>query len=190
VTPPWIVLFMTLWLVVVAETVLVLGLSRRLTALEAAGTLVLAASSGTMGAAPVGAPIPRLAADRLAIPSMDASIKSSVILFLSAGCGPCLKLAQELKGHTLGPNAGDDFEIIVVSNEAGTAHFSHIGRTVLDPVGTLATSLGVPGTPFAFAVDSQGIIRGVGLPNAVDDVKRLGDAKPRGQPVRSGVVAY
>jgi hypothetical protein len=97
-----------------------------------------------MGAVPVGTPLPQKAADRLAIPSTDAGISTSVILFLSPGCGPCLKLAEALNAHTLGRDAGDDFELIVVSNQAGTERFSHIGRTVLDSAGTLAKSLRSP----------------------------------------------
>jgi hypothetical protein len=169
---PWIVLFVALWLVVIGETVLVLGLSRRLTTLESTGTRV--AAGATMGAIPVGTPIPREAADRLAIPSPDAAIRSSVILFLSPGCGPCHKLADALNGQTLGRGPGDHLDIIVVTNEAGAERFSHVGRTVRDPEGTLAKGLGVPGTPFGFAIDPQGIIRSIGIvPNALDDLKKL-----------------
>lgn len=173
---PWIVLFIALWLVVIAETLLVLGLSRRLTALESPRTPNV--GGAIMGAIPVGTPIPREVADRLAIPSPDATITSSVILFLSPGCGPCRTLADALKGHTIGRDAGDDFEIIVVTNDAGTKRFSHLGRTVLDPEGTIARSLSVPGTPFGFGTDSQGIIRSIGLANTVEDVMELAAPLP------------
>lgn len=171
---PWIVLFIALWLVVIAETLLVLGLSRRLTALESPRTPNV--GGAIMGAIPVGTPIPREVADRLAIPSPDATITSSVILFLSPGCGPCRTLADALKGHTIGRDAGDDFEIIVVTNDAGTKRFSHLGRIVLDSAETLAKSMSVPGTPFGLTVDSRGIIRSVGLPNTIHDVRKLADA--------------
>jgi hypothetical protein len=173
---PWIVLMVVLWLVVIGQTVLVLGLSRRLTALESAGTTVTV--GGTMRAIPVGTPVPREAAEHLAVPPTDSAIRSSVILFLSAGCGPCLNLADALKHHPLGQDAGDDFEIIVVTNHAGTETFSHVGRTVVDSAGTLARTMNVPGTPFGFAIDAQGIICSIGLPNAVDDVKKLAHAPP------------
>jgi hypothetical protein len=49
-----------------------------------------------------------------------------------------------------------------------------LGRIVLDPTGALAKSMGVPGTPFGFGIDSQGVIRSVGLPNVAADVRELG----------------
>ena len=128
-----------------------------------------------------------MTAQRLAIPSTDTAINTSVILFLSPGCSPCLKLADALLAHTLGRN-GDDFEIIVVSNEVGAERFNHIGRTIVDPAGTLAKSLRVPGTPFGLAVDSQGIIRDIALPNAVDDVRKLAENRPPAQPEPFSVV--
>lgn len=176
-TAPWIILFIALWLVVLGETALVLGLSQRLTALESTKPGSVQASSGTMTVLPVGTRVPRTAADRLGIPSSDLAIRCSVILFLSPGCAPCLKLADLLQNQNLGRNFGDDFELVVVSDQAGTEQFSQIGRTVVDPAGALATSLRVPGTPFGIAVDSQGVIRRVAIPNVADDVKMLAAAR-------------
>jgi hypothetical protein len=65
-----------------------------------------------------------------------------------------------------------------VTDEAGAERFSHVGRTVRDPEGTLAKDLGVPGTPFGFAIDPQGVVRNIGLPNTVADVQKLADAPP------------
>ena len=181
---PWVVLVVALWLVVIGETVLVLGLSRRLTALESPRTTHV--GGATMGAMPIGTPIPREIADRLAIPSPDTAISASVILFLSPECGPCRTLADAVKAQTIGRDAGQDFEIVVVTNEAGVERFSHVGRTVLDPVGATARSLSVPGTPFGFGTDSQGIIRRIGLANTVDDVRQLAAApSPASQPTVS-----
>lgn len=177
-TTPWLILFIALWLTVLGETVLVLGLSKRLTALESTDVASAPASGASASVIPVGAPIPRAAADRLAIPSTDTAIRSSVILFLSPGCRPCLKLAELLRGHRLRRHGGDDSELVIVSNQAGTEQFGHIGRTVVDSDGTLARSLGVPGTPFGIAVDSQGVIRRVAIPSVAEDVERLADHRP------------
>jgi len=176
-TAPWVVLFVALWLVVLAETLLVLGLSKRLTALESTRPGDVEASSGKMGVLPVGTRLPRIPSDRLGIPSPNVAVRCSVVLFLSPGCAPCLKLVELLRNHDLGRNVADDFELVVVSNQTGTEQFSHVGRTVVDPAGGLAKSLGVPGTPFGMAIDSEGVIRQVAIPNVVEDVKMLADAR-------------
>lgn len=173
---PWIVLFTALWLAVVAETVMVLGLSRRLTALQSAGASVPGASSSTIGAVPAGTRLPPAALERLAIRSDSARARSSVILFLSPGCGPCERLADDLKRPGLGDAVGDEFEIVVVTNDAGARRFGDVGRVVVDRSGTLMESLGVPGTPFALGLDSQRIIRGVAIPTNIDDLRTLAEA--------------
>jgi hypothetical protein len=181
---PWIVLFIALWLVVLGLIVLVLGLSRRLTVMESASTSVKSASTGPMGALAAGTAVPRATADHLAIPSTDDTISSSVILFLSPGCGPCVKLAHALNQRPLWRAADENCEIIVVTDEAGTELFGRIGRTVPDSAGTLAKSFRVPGTPFGFAVDAHGIIRAAGIPNTAADVQKLANATPTAPPDR------
>ena len=134
-------------------------------------------STRTLGAVPIGTRVPRTQADRLGIPSTAIGIRLSVVLFLSPGCAPCLKLAELLQNQNLGRNPGDHFELVVVSNQTGAEQFGHIGRTVVDPKGTLAKSLGVPGTPFGIAVDSHRVIRRLAIPHVAEDVKVLADAQ-------------
>lgn len=172
---PWIVLIVVLWLVVIGETVLVLGLSRRLTALEMTRGPVDHAHDATMGALAPGNPVPREVADQLGSVPADTSDGSSVILFLSPGCGPCMKLADELAEPSREGHIEEDVEIVVVTNQAGAERFGHIGRTVIDTSATIARGFRVPGTPFGFAVDSKGIIRGVAVPNDADDLRHLAD---------------
>ena len=167
------ILFVALWVAVLIETVLVIGLSQRLTAVESARPVTAQASTRSMGFVPVGAHIPRRTAERLGIRSANSAARSSVILFLSPGCAPCLKLAELLKGHDLGRTRPDDFELVVVTTQAGIELFNHIGRTVEDAEGILAQSLGVPGTPFGLAVDAGGIVRGAVIPNGTEDVATL-----------------
>jgi hypothetical protein len=185
VAPSWIALVLVLWLAVIVETVLILGLSRRITALESANRSAVA----PMAALPIGSPIPRPAWERLSTRSTDTPINRSVILFLSSSCGPCRNLADALQGHRLGRGPGDEFEIIVVSSDPAHDGFSHIGRIVADPGGTVAKSLMVPGTPFGVAADSDGIVRALAIPNSLADVARLADAREPADPGQmAGVV--
>jgi hypothetical protein len=91
-TTPWVVVVIALWVTVIGLVVLVLGLSQRLNQVAArATTIAMPGGSRTMGAIAVGAAVPEATVEKLGLATSRAQgVMTSVALFLSPGCGPCL----------------------------------------------------------------------------------------------------
>jgi hypothetical protein len=85
--------------------------------------------------------------------------RPAVMLFLSAGCAPCLSLAAEIASSDLPGELGRSLiavtapgsESVIVRLPAGV-------RVVTVPDAECARVLGIPGRPFAMAVNADGVI--------------------------------
>jgi hypothetical protein len=176
----WIALMIALWLMVVALAVLVLGLISRV------GQLERSALAKPEARRPVGGPQPgsRLPVvprhERLAAPSGNASER--LILFLSSSCGPCTRLADELRAAAI-DEAMDALApagpaLLVVTDRDGVEVFGDlaVSELVVQPDGELTLAWDVPGTPFAVAVDETGVVRASGFASTLARFNELADS--------------
>jgi methylamine dehydrogenase accessory protein MauD len=168
----WAITIVALWLAVIGLAVVMLGVLRQLApALEHAGSQGISAADGP----DVGSEIPRFAArtaDGQVIEETQLRGQPTLLLFLSAGCGPCEALAQEMSETDLGALAD---EVIVVTAEEGLAELSLPAglRIVAELAGEVSDALKVSGTPFAIAVDPAGIVRAKRVPNTVKQLRSI-----------------
>lgn len=168
----WEITVVILCMAVVALAIVVLGLMRQVTpALERA--VATAGGSASLGMGPaVGSPLPHFAAAGADGMVTGAQLRgrSVVLLFLSRGCGPCEILAQEMSSAGLGHLAR---QLVIVTGPgdpqalripAGLSILTEQDRQVSD-------ALSVSGTPFAIAVDPDGIVKAASVPNTVGQLE-------------------
>lgn len=166
----WEVTVVILCVAVIALAVIVLGLLRQVTP-----ALARAAGPDPLAMGPAkGKPLPHFAAagaDGIMITDAQLRGRPAVLLFLSQGCGPCEVLAQEMRGTDLGRLAG---RLIVVTGSGSDALGIPAGLTILtEQDKQVSDALSVSGTPFAIAVDPDGIVRATGIPNTVGQLEEL-----------------
>jgi hypothetical protein len=171
----WVVVVVALYVVVIAVAVVLIGLLRQITqALERAvgGPAGPAENLGPL----VGDQVPRFSAlDANGEPVSDQELRgqSAVLLFLSVGCGPCLELAAELRQT---PDLGGlASQLIVVTGPDGPEALRIPAglRIVTEPDGKVAGALNVFGWPFAVALNPEGIVKAVQVPNTVEQLNNL-----------------
>lgn len=154
----WIILVVGLWAVVLLLVVVVLGLSRRVEQLQAHGTAVDAPAgiSQEVAGPAVGdhLPIPQQYRELL---QMGHGGHPRLLLFMQAGCGPCVSLAAEVsesrradEQHLL-----SGAQITLVTDKEGAKTFDHLGArlAVIDDFPNFSREIGVPGTPYAVTLD-------------------------------------
>jgi len=155
---PWIALVVVLWLAVVVLTVIVLGLIRRVDRLEGLPTRPGRFTPSQLGPA-IGSRPPAVAGYELLTGAQPRV--SRLVLFLSSTCGACRRLTDELRSRALGEPGGfswlGDAELVLVSDAAGASAIADIvTEIVVETDGALSTSWGIPGTPYAVAIDARG----------------------------------
>jgi len=188
----WIALFVALWAVVLLLTVLVLGLSRRIGALEARIGDSSPVQDILAGAPAVGDSLPVIKGHESLrwAPQSDAA---QVVLFLSSTCGPCRTLAAKLEhlaedGNEL-PEILKNSEILIITDSSGEPIFGDLGigaRLVTQSDGEISRELGIRASPFGLGIDANGIVQGVTLPSSVQDMVRLAEACKLADPIRAG----
>lgn len=167
-----------MWLVVVLLVVLVLGLIRKVAALEAvAAGDRREPGAERVGGPSLGSPAPSLTAHP-ELTTMPATRHGRVLLFLNSSCSACRRLADELRMHdravfTSGLDVGG-VELVLVTDRDGRAAFAglNVDVIVVQAGGELSCAWSVPGTPFAVAVDHDGIVRASAFTNTAT---RLGE---------------
>lgn len=173
----WIALMVALWLMVMALAVLVLGLISRVGQLERSTLAQSEVRQSVRGPQP-GTQLPVVAGhEQLAA----ATASRRLILFLSSSCGPCTRLATDLR--TAAMDGGVDalspagVELLLVTDLDGGEVFGDIvvSELVVQSDGELTTAWDVPGTPFAVAVDEAGLVRASGFASTLVRLKELAD---------------
>lgn len=169
----WIILIVLLWVTVVGLIVLVLGVSQRLAAVEAAGPGGPPLAEVAGGPA-VGTPLAALPAyERVRDATGD---EPAVLLFLSPTCGPCQQIGRVLEAEERASPGVGRARIVVVTEEPepDTFHARGLVDTIVsDPATALQTALAVRATPFGIAVDRDGQVRKTGVMTAAQDVEDL-----------------
>lgn len=176
---PWIILVVLLWISVIALVVMVLGLNRRLFALESSFSTGAVAGPVKFfsDAIAVGTPLPHQEA--LLGPITERG--RTVLLFFRAGCTPCHELAEKLaaagdQARLDNLDAGAHKLVVVTNNADGAASFGNIGRVVVDRDDELSRALGVNSSPAGLGVDRNGIVCSKAVLGSVDDVRRLAES--------------
>lgn len=185
---PWAVAFVALWAVVILLAVVVLGLLRRIGAvLERTEATITAAARSVGGARPVTkiGSFEVRNVDRAIVSSSELFSTGSVVLFMSAGCEPCRKLASELTGVT---DTIDGVPLYVLIEDSRVAREFPLPprATVLYQVDSAASrAFANLVTPQAFAVDVGGEVIDVAVPASAQDIRRLASETRKGG-VRAG----
>jgi hypothetical protein len=171
----WAITVVVLCVAVIVLAVIVLGLLRQVTpVLER-----VAAGTGTLGShahngPAVGSPLPHFA-----VPGPDGEFtaeqlrgQATVLLFLTVGCGPCQELAEEMSRTQLGHLAG---QVVVITSPDGPQELGIPAgvRILTEREKEVSGPLSVVGTPFAVAMDEEGIVRFAVVLNTVDQLEVL-----------------
>jgi hypothetical protein len=168
----WAVTVVVLCVVVVVLSAILIGLMRQI-----APVLERAAAADRAGVAlqsqgpPVGQRIPDFAAS-----GPDGTITAerlhgqpAVLLFLSVGCGPCAKLADEMRGADLGELTD---QLVIVTGPDGPRELGlPTGlRIATEAHREISEPLLVVGTPLAVALDAEAIVRSVRVTNTLEQL--------------------
>jgi hypothetical protein len=171
----WIVLVLVLWLVVVLLVVVVVGLIRRVGEFERISLTNRPTRPRVVGPA-VGSRLPAvLRFERVLATGEGAS--RQLVLFLNSSCGPCAKLAGELRTIAGGEADGGERlrgggRLVVVSDPDGVASFADLGASdmIAQADGELSRAWGIPGTPFVVAVDESGVVLGSAFASTLEQL--------------------
>jgi peroxiredoxin len=154
-----------LWIIVLLQGLIVLGLVRTL------GEIRSAAENGRLPQRlPVGARAPRLQGvdvrTELEVDTADLAGRAQVILFLSHNCPYCWRLADGTNNVPAEPLQSRI--AVCYANVAKTREFASVLAAdvalLADPDGSMFASFGISSTPSTIMVDDLGIVRGSGGP--------------------------
>lgn len=170
----WAITVVVLCMAVVALAIVVLGLLRQVTpVLERAAAGATGPDHHMLGPA-IGSVLPHFAARGDGGEVTDEQLRGhpAVLLFLTAGCGPCKSLAEEMSRADLSGLAG---KMVVITGPDGPRDLGiPEGLRILTELNKeVSGPLSVVGTPFAIAVDPDGIIRGALVPNTMSQLDDL-----------------
>jgi len=174
----WAVAIVVLWLAVVTLAVVLLGVLRQVT--SALDRLARQPATPMQASGPaVGSTLPDFTAHDAHGEMVDAAQlreQSSVLLFLSPGCGPCRTLAEELTRSDPAQLAGF---LTVVTEPGGVDELQLPAwlRVAVLPEDTQVELFGIPGRPFVIAADQDWSVRGTQLLNTVGQITDFAAAK-------------
>jgi hypothetical protein len=104
----------------------------------------------------------------------------SLILFLSANCGPCEQLAYEM-GTTESPILPLHLIVIVEEEERDSTPYAPLPARILYQRNRAASSaFKSVATPQAFAVSAGGVVAGKAIPNSISDLRAISARLPEG----------
>jgi peroxiredoxin len=163
-----------LWVIVLFEGLIILGLVRTL------GEIRVAAENGRLPQRlPVGARAPRLEGTDvrtgLQVDTADLSGREQIILFLSDNCPYCLRLADGTRAVPAAP--GQSRVAICHGTVTRTQTLAGVLASdvalLADPDGAMFSAYGISSTPSAILVDDLGIVRGSGGPRHSGELAEL-----------------
>jgi hypothetical protein len=151
-----------------------LGLLRQVTpVLERAAAGAAGHDHNMLGPA-IGSVLPHFAAHDDDGEVTDEQLRGhpAVLLFLTVGCSPCKSLAKEMSRTDL---SGLASKMVVITSPDGPQELGiPAGLRILTELNKeVSGPLSVAGTPFAIAVDPDGIVRGAVVPNTMSQLDDL-----------------
>lgn len=155
----WIVLILMLGVTVALLMVVVLGLISRVNELEARTS-----RAPTDALVVPGDHLPVVPGFEISALTMTGGTKR-LVLFLSSLCGPCRKLADDLRATRDEPPLLGTSELLLITDREGASSFADVGAShiVIQTAAELTRAWGIPGTPFAVAVDETETIIATGF---------------------------
>jgi len=166
----WMALVIVLWVVVILLSVIVLGLIRRLSRLERMGFAggydpePVVDGAAISGGPAVGSQLPPIPAYETFSTTAALRDRKRLMLFVGDSCRACRRLARELDDASARDRLMTelrDTALVLVTEEDDVDDFANLpAAAVLAARQELSSGWGVPGTPFAVAVDEHGTVRG------------------------------
>jgi hypothetical protein len=156
----WAIVIVVQWVAIVALAIVVLGVLRQL-----APHLERAAAGSVLRVQPpvamVGTRLPAFASGGDGAVTEPAALlggRPAVMLFLSAGCAPCLSLVAEISSSDLSGKLGRSLIAVTDPGSESVVRLPAGVRVVAVPDAECAGVLGIPARPFAMAVNADGVI--------------------------------
>ena len=172
----WEITVVVLCVAVVVLTVVVLGLLRQVTPVLERAADAAGGTGRPLGPEP-GHPLPHFVADGTDGAVSDAQLRGrpAVLLFLTSGCAPCQVLAEEMRGSDL---ARLTDRLVVVTGPDGAQRLGIPAdvRVLIEHDRQVSDRLSVDGTPFAIAVDPDGIVQAASVPNTIGQLHEIAAA--------------
>lgn len=182
--------YAALWILVLLETIVVVVVVRQIGImhLRFGGRGAMALSAGP----PIGGRAPSFAGRDTTgklIESPWQMGRSSLLVFVSPGCGACLEVIPSIRAIRRADRRRTD--IVLISSESGDSSEDY-ARKSLCPVivgADLIAAYSVDATPYAIAIDGEGVVRAKGIVNQIEHLESLLDhlsSRDSIEPVKSG----
>lgn len=159
-TTGWAIVIVVEGLAIAALTIVVIGVLRQMSPLlerAAAGPVMLIPPS----AAEVGTRLPAFASagdGGVTEPATLLGGRPAVMLFLSAGCAPCLSLTAEIASAGLPGELSRSLIAVIAPGSESVVPLPAGVRVLAVPSDECVRVFGVHGRPFAMAVNADGVI--------------------------------
>jgi hypothetical protein len=154
----WAIVVIVQWLAIIALTVVILGILRMVTPhLEEAPARPRLRDQGPA----VGSKLPAFTGSDGSGEIASAELmrgQPSILLFLSATCGPCLNLARDLATSDPVVELADSLIVMTAPGATDSLKFPAWVRILFMPDRECAEVLGIRGRPFALAVDADQVV--------------------------------
>jgi hypothetical protein len=179
----WIIVVVTLWLAVVVLAVLVIGLMRQVTsALEQAAATARPETPESLVLGPrVGSALTPFTATDTSGETIDEQWlrgEPALLLFLHSGCVPCQQIAGDMGQADLDAMPG---RLIIVTDPDGPRALGLPSslHTLVESARQVSDALMIKATPYAVAVDPDGVVRGAGVAGSMERLAAIAEqARP------------
>jgi hypothetical protein len=170
----WEITVVILCVAVAALSIIVLGLLRQVTPVLERAAATAGGQSPLIIGPTTGNPLPDFTAAGADGLMTGTQLRGSpaVLLFLTQGCGPCQDLAHQMRNADLGPLA-DQLVIITGPDDAQALGIPAHLMVLTERDRQVSDALSVNGTPFAIAVDPDGIVKAARVPNTIAQLEDL-----------------
>src|SRR5579875_2761201 len=169
----WALVVVVIGVALLVLAVLMLGVLRQVAPLLEAVNAQLEVVRAQLGASPGHQSRMRLPGLTVGNVTSDNLRGRAVILaFLSAGCRPCQLIARQLAAEGTGDLAGR-LLVVTAEGEPAALGLPPDVPTLIEDNHEVSEALTLLGTPFAIAVDAEGTVRGMTVPNTRADLAQL-----------------
>jgi hypothetical protein len=170
----WAIVVIIQWLAIIALVIVVLGVLRQVASRLESAAAPSMRDRRREGPA-VGGELPAFAArdgnlEGIAGPAVYG--RPGVLLFLSAGCGPCQSLIKEL-GSAAAARLASCLTVVCDPEDAAVAAFPAWLHVLTMPGTECSQILQINLRPFALAVDADGIVQGKRVLNTLAQLTEL-----------------
>ncbi len=170
----WAIVVIIQWIVIIALVIVVLGVLRQVASHLERDAAPPVRDPRLQGPA-VGSTLPAFAARDASLEAVTGPAlpgRPGVLLFVSAGCGPCHRLIEEL--HADGAaGLASSLTVVCDPGDVTVQAFPAWLRVLTMPDTECAQILRISIRPFAVAVDADGLVQGKRVPNTLAQLTEL-----------------